>query len=459
MTETGADQIAIEHDASRIADLFHAIEDALSGNDAARVKALSLPLRAPDLADIITLLGPNDRIALIKALGDDLDFEVLSELDETVRDQLVEALPNEQLADAMRELDTDDALYVIEDMDEADKDEILSRLPRSESAALKRGFDYPEDSAGRLMQADFIAVPPFWSVGQTIDFMRETRDLPDTFSQIYVVDPSFHLLGIVKLDRLLRTKRPTPIKDIQDVEMTPVLDTSDQEDVAHLFKRYDLISAPVVDENNRMVGVITADDVVEVIASEAEEDIKLLGGVGDESLADSVLSATRSRFIWLLVNLATALLASAVIKLFDATIEQMVALAVLMPIVASMGGNAGTQTMTIAVRALATKELGPLNATRVIIREVSVGLLNGLIFSFIMAMVTLIWLGIAPLSLVIAAAMVFNMIAAALAGILIPLTLDKLGYDPAVASGVFVTTVTDVVGFFAFLGLAALWLH
>jgi len=459
MTETGADQIAIEHDASRIADLFHAIEDALSGNDAARVKALSLPLRAPDLADIITLLGPNDRIALIKALGDDLDFEVLSELDETVRDQLVEALPNEQLADAMRELDTDDALYVIEDMDEADKDEILSRLPRSESAALKRGFDYPEDSAGRLMQADFIAVPPFWSVGQTIDFMRETRDLPDTFSQIYVVDPSFHLLGIVKLDRLLRTKLPTPIKDIQDVEMTPVLDTSDQEDVAHLFKRYDLISAPVVDENNRMVGVITADDVVEVIASEAEEDIKLLGGVGDESLADSVLSATRSRFIWLLVNLATALLASAVIKLFDATIEQMVALAVLMPIVASMGGNAGTQTMTIAVRALATKELGPLNATRVIIREVSVGLLNGLIFSFIMAMVTLIWLGIAPLSLVIAAAMVFNMIAAALAGILIPLTLDKLGYDPAVASGVFVTTVTDVVGFFAFLGLAALWLH
>ena len=325
--------------------------------------------------------------------------------------------------------------------------------------ALKRGFEYPEDSAGRLMQSDFIAVPPFWSVGQTIDFMRETEDLPDTFSQIYVVDPSFHLHGIVKLDRLLRAKRPTLIESIQDDELMPVLDEQDQEDVARLFTRYDLISAPVVDANNRMVGVITADDVVEVIASEAEEDIKLLGGVGDESLADSVVSATQSRFVWLLVNLVTAILASAVIKLFDATIEQMVALAVLMPIVASMGGNAGTQTMTVAVRALATKELGPVNVTRVIYREVAVGLLNGLIFAFIMAMVVLVWLGIAPLSLVIAAAMVFNLVAAAAAGILIPLMLDRLGYDPAVASGVFVTTVTDVVGFFAFLGLAALWLN
>ncbi len=457
MSSAGDDTPAIESNQAQIAQLFHAIEDALISGDRAQAKALCAPLRSPDLADIIQLLSPVERVALIEALGPDFDFEVLSQLDESVRDQIVDVLPNQQIAEGMRELDTDDALYVIEDMDEVDKEEILSHLPNSESAALKRSFEYPEESAGRLMQSDFIAVPPFWTVGQTIDYMRETEDLPDTFSQIYVVDPGYRLLGVVQLDKLLRAKRPTTITDIQDPEPGAVLATQDQEEVARQFERYDLMSAPVVDKNQRLMGVVTVDDVVEVIQSEADEDIKLLAGVGDESLADSVLAATRSRFVWLLINLATAILASSVIKLFDATIEQMVALAVLMPIVASMGGNAGTQTMTIAVRALATQELGQVNAGRVIVKELSVGLLNGLAFALILAGVVVLWLGASALSVVIGAAMVFNMVAAALAGILIPLTLDRFGYDPAVASGVFVTTVTDVVGFFAFLGLASLW--
>ncbi len=455
---SSADEAPVpETNQAQFAQLFHAIENALISDDRALVKALSVPLRSPDLADIIQLLGPDERVALIEVLGADFDYEVLSQLDESVRDQIVGVLPNQQIAEGMRELDTDDALYVIEDMDDADKEEILSRLPNSESAALKRSFEYPEESAGRLMQSDFIAVAPFWTVGQTIDYMRETEDLPDVFSQIYVVDPGYRLLGVVQLDKLLRAKRPTTITDILDPEPGAVLATQDQEEVARQFERYDLMSAPVVDENQRLMGVVTVDDVVEVIQSEADEDIKLLAGVRDESLADSVLAAARSRFGWLLINLATAILASSVIKLFDATIEQMVALAVLMPIVASMGGNAGTQTMTIAVRALATQELGQVNAARVIVKELTVGLLNGIAFAIILALVVMAWLGASTLSAVIGAAMIFNMVAAALAGILIPLTLDRFGYDPAVASGVFVTTVTDVVGFFAFLGLASIW--
>jgi magnesium transporter len=301
-------------------------------------------------------------------------------------------------------------------------------------------------------------VPPFWTVGQVIDYMRETEDLPETFSDIYVVDPSYHVVGGVDLSRLLRTKREVPIEKIMAVDTEVVLATADQEAVARQFERYDLKSAPVVDANRRLVGVVTVDDVVEVIQEEAEEDLRRLGGVGDESVADNVVSAVRSRFLWLFINLGTALLASSVIKLFDATIEEMVALAVLMPIVASMGGNAATQTMTVAVRALATQELGPVNASRVVLREAYVGLVNGFLFATIMGLVVLAWFGIGTLGIVIAAAMICNFLAAALAGILIPLGLHRARFDPAVASGVFVTTVTDVVGFFAFLGFASVWL-
>jgi magnesium transporter len=306
------------------------------------------------------------------------------------------------------------------------------------------------------MQTDFVAVPQFWSVGQVIDHMREAEELPETFSDIFVIDPAFRVLGSVDLSRLLRTKRQVNIATIMDPDRHVVLATADQEEMARQFERYDLKSAPVVDANDRLVGVVTVDDVVEVIEEETEEDLRRLSGVGDESIADTVVPTVKSRFLWLLVNLGTALLASSVIKLFDASISQMVSLAVLMPIVASQGGNAGTQTMTVAVRALATRDLGPANMVRVILREASVGIVNGLLFGVLMGILVLLWFGAGKLGLVIAAAMLFNLLAAALAGILIPLAVHRLGFDPAVSSGVFVTTVTDVVGFFSFLSLATL---
>jgi magnesium transporter len=308
------------------------------------------------------------------------------------------------------------------------------------------------------MQGEFVAVAPYWTVGQVIDHARDTDDLPDSFSEIFVVDPAFRVLGSVELSRLLRTKRDVPVSEIMETDLHAVLATSDQEEAAHQFERYDLYSAPVVDTNNRLVGIITVDDVVDVIQSEADEDMRALGGVGDESLADSVLQTAQSRVPWLIVNLGTAVLASFVIKAFDATIEQMVALAVLMPIVASTGGNAGTQTMTVTVRALATNKLGAANAPRIITRETVVGLVNGLILSVLMASLVFLWFGSGKLGAVIGSAMIVNLLAAALAGILIPLTLDRFNLDPAPASGVFVTMVTDCVGFFAFLGLGSLFL-
>ena len=438
--------------------LVPAVAEAVAAGDAERVRALVSGLRAPDLATVIELLAPLARVDLIQTLGAEFDFEVLSELDPGVRDQLSEALPNELLARAVTQLETDDAAYVIEGMEAEDKAEILAQVPRDERALLERNLDYPEETAGRLMQADLVAVAPFWTVGQVIDFMRETDDLPDDFSEIFVVDPSYKVLGSVDLSRVLRSKRHVKVDEIMDRDRATVLATADQDEVARKFQRYDLMSAPVVDENQRLVGVLTVDDVVEVITDEAEADIKALAGVGTESMNDTVAATARSRVPWLVVNLGTAIIASLVIKQFDATIEQMVALAVLMPIVASMGGNAGTQTMTVTVRALATDKLGRVNAMRVILREAGVGLLNGLVLSILMAVVVLIWFGSSGRGLVIAAAMIVNLMAAALAGILIPLAFHELKLDPAPAAGVFVTMVTDVVGFFAFLGLATLWL-
>lgn len=443
-------------DAISVADLVRDVALALHDGDSRRAAELVIKLHPRDLADVIELLSGEHRVALIQALGPAFNYEVLSEIDEAVRDQLSEALPNELLARAVTELDTDDAAYLIENLEQEDRDEILSQLPKGERAVLERQLDYPEDSAGRLMQSDFVAVAPYWTTEQVIEHARETDDLPDSFSEIFVVDPAFRVIGSVELSRLLRTKRDVPISDIMETDLDTVLATADQEEVAREFERYDLFSAPVVDENGKLVGVITVDDIVEVIQDEADEDMRALGGVGDESLADSVMATAKSRVPWLIVNLGTAVLASFVIGLFDATIEQMVALAVLMPIVASMGGNAGTQTMTVTVRALATNKLGAANAARIISRETLVGLLNGLILSIIMAMIVFVWFGSSRLGAVIGVAMVVNLLAAALAGILIPLALDRLKLDPAPASGVFVTMVTDCVGFFAFLGLASL---
>lgn len=438
--------------------LVEPVRAVLVAGDTEKLRLIADDLFAADLADVIELLEPNERIKLIEALGPAFDYEVFSELDETVRDQLSEALPNEFLAEAVKKLDTDDAAYLLEGLEESDQQEILAQLDKGDRAALERNLEYPEETAGRLMQADLVAVPPFWNIGQVTDFMRDNDDLPDHFSEIFVVDPTFRVLGSVDLSRLLRTKRDITIDQIMDPDRHLVLATEDQEEVAKQFKRYDLMSAPVVDENNRLVGVVTVDDVVDVMQEEAEEDIKALAGVGDESLTDSVLETVRSRVPWLIVNLGTAILGSLVIQTFDATIEQMVALAVLLPIVASMGGNAGTQTMTVTVRALATNKLGRVNARRVITREAFVGLANGLILSLILALAVFLWFGSGMLGGVIAAALIVNLFSAALAGILIPLLMDRFDLDPAPASGVFVTMVTDVVGFFAFLGLASIWL-
>lgn len=440
--------------AARVADFTAAI----AGQDLDRVRELASGLRAPDLADVLELLGADERVTLIQTLGASFDPEVLSELDAGVRDQLFEALPKDFLANAVSQLETDDAAYVMEGLEEAEKQDLLARMPVSDRVALERNLEYPEETAGRLMQTNFVAVPPFWTVGQVIDHMREADDLPETFSDIFVVDPAYRVLGSVDLSRLLRSKRQVTVETIMDRDKHIIAATADQEEIAREFERYDLKSAPVADEHGRLVGAVTVDDVVEVIQEETEEDLRRLAGVGDESLADSVINTVRNRIQWLALNLVTAMLSASVIKLFDASIEQMVALAVLMPIVASMGGNAATQTMAVAVRALATRELGRVNARRVILREASVGLINGVVLASLLALVVYVVFGRGTLGAVIAAAMIFNLFAAALAGILIPLGLNRLGFDPAVASGVFVTMVTDVVGFFAFLGLATLFL-
>jgi magnesium transporter len=454
----GEVQLRDEEGALR-SDFLHAVEAALEAHDAQRVRELTLKLHEADLADLIQLLRPDQRAPLIAMLGRDFNAAALSELDEGVRNQVLEAMSTEKVAEALQQLDSDEAVYLIEDLDKQDQSDILAKLPSLERAALERSLEYPEDSAGRIMQTDLIAVPPFWSVGQTLDHLRDAPDLPDRFYEIFVVDPAYRLVGSVALDRLLRSKRPVTIEAITERDVHPILAGADQEEVARQFERYNLTSTPVVDEGQRLVGVITADDVVEVIQEEASEDILRLGGVAGESVSDPVWQTARHRFIWLFVNLGTAILASGVISLFDATIQQMVALAVLMPIVASMGGNAGTQTMTVAVRALATQDRGPVNVARVIGRETVVGLFNGLVFALIMGAIAFFWFGSGQLGLVIGAAMIINLFVAALSGILIPLGLEALGLDPAIASGVFVTMMTDCVGFFAFLGLAALWLR
>ncbi|MCW7545037.1 MAG: magnesium transporter [Aurantimonas coralicida] len=433
------------------------IEAAIDGENPAYLREEVGRLHESELGDLLEALDNDARQSLVRLMGDEFDYTALTEVDEAIRLSIVDAMPNAQVAEALRELDSDDAVYILEDLDEEDRKEILDRLPFRERIRLRRSLEYPEESAGRRMQTEFVAVPPFWTVGQTIDYMRDEEELPESFAQIFVIDPSFKLQGAVDLDRILRAKRPEKIEDIMHETRHAIPAEMDQEEAAQIIEQYDLLSAAVVDENERLVGILTIDDVIDILQQEADEDIKRLGGVGDEEISDTVLTAARSRFSWLLINLATAILASCVIGLFDATIEQMVALAILMPIVASMGGNAGTQTMTVAVRALAARDIDLYNAGRIIRREALVGLLNGVLFALIIGLVAAVWFESAGLGGVIAVAMVVNMMAAALAGILIPLILDRFGADPAIASGTFVTTVTDVVGFFAFLGLAAFW--
>ena len=440
------------------ADYVEQVTQAIEAGDTDALRALVADLHEADVGALIEALEPEQRPRLVELLGLHFDFAALTEVDDAVREEILDELPPKTVAEGVRDLESDDAVTILESLPQDEQAQILRELPPPERVALARSLNYPESSAGRRMQDEFIAVSPQWTVGQAIDYMRETAELPERFYELYVVDDERRFLGAVPLDRLLRSKRPIPVSELMEPERRRVHADEDQEDVARLFQRYDLVAAPVVDANERLVGVITFDDIADVIQQEADEDIKALGGVThDEELSDTVWTIARGRFNWLLVNLATAFIASSVLALFEGQLQKMVALAVLAPIVASQGGNATTQTMTVAVRALATRDLTDANAWRVILRELMVGIVNGVAFAVITGAIAYAWFKVPGLGVVIGLAMICNLFAAALGGILIPLGLNRLKIDPAVASSPFVTTVTDVVGFFAFLSIATVW--
>lgn len=433
-----------------------AIQDAVEAEDAARLDELLEPLHPADIADLLEQIGRSDRRNLLRLWPDGIDGEILSELDEGIREEVIDQLSPAVLAEAVRELDTDDVVDILEDLEEEDHGRILGALEAADRVAVEKALSYPDYSAGRLMQREVVVAPNHWNVGQAIDYMRSNETLPAQFYHVILVDPRMKPQGYVTLGRVLSSRRDVLLKDIEEESFRTIEATEPEADVAYIFNQYHLISCPVVDENDRLVGVITIDDAMNVLDEEHEEDMLRMAGVGDEaSLSDTVWEATKGRAVWLFVNLLTAILASSVIGAFADEINKMVALAVLMPIVASMGGNAGTQTMTVAVRALATRDLTAQNALRVIRREAAVGALNGLVFGVLMALIAGVWFGVPMLAIVIGVAMVLTLIAAAAGGILIPMGLQRFGIDPALASGPFVTTVTDVVGFFAFLGLAS----
>ena len=435
-----------------------AILETVEAGDQAHLTQLMEPLHAADIADLLEQIGEDDRAALIRLYGQEFDGEILSELDESIREEVILILTPQVLTQAVRELDSDDVVDLIEDLEDAQQETILDALEETDRVAVEQALNWPEYSAGRLMQREVVMAPEHWTVGQAIDHLRATKeeDLPDQFYHIVMVDPRLHPVGNVTLGKLMRSRRDTRLADILEETFQIIPAMRDEGDVAYAFNQYHLISAPVVDEEGRLIGVITIDDAMAVLDEEHEEDILRLAGVGEGSLSDRVTETTKQRLPWLAVNLVTAIAASMVISQFEAAIAQIVALAVLMPIVASMGGNAGTQSLTVAVRAIATKDLTGSNVWRVIRREVLVGLVNGVIFAVIMGIVGVVWFGSPALGYVIATAMVINLVVAGLAGTGIPILLERFGIDPALASGAFVTTVTDVVGFFAFLGLAAL---
>jgi len=435
------------------------IVETVRSQDVDTVNAVLGDLSPADAAELVSKVGEDDRRELLDLYGDSLDPETFVEMDTELQRASLSAMPADQVAEIISAVESDDALELIESLDADFQKEILRKLSAKIRVAVQEGLSFPEDSAGRLMQREVVAVPEFWTVGKTIDYLRAAGDdLPEDFFDIFVVTPAYHIVGEVPLSRLARSKRDVKLQDLTLDDSRTIPAIMDQEDVAHIFRRDNLVSAPVVDENGRLLGVITIDDIVDVIDEEAQEDILALAGVDQGDLYRAVLATTSTRFRWLFLNLLTAILASVVISFFGATIEQIVALAILMPIVASMGGNAGTQALTVAVRALATKEISETNTMRVIWKEVLVGTLNGSIFAVIAGVMAAAWFGTPMLGVVIALAMAINLIVAGLFGAGIPIYLYRRGADPAVSSAVFLTTVTDVVGFFAFLGLAALLL-
>lgn len=435
--------------------VVNAAIDAAEAGDKAALHEVLEPLHAADIADLLEQVHGGDRSAILRLAGDYIDGEILSEIDEDIREEVIEELHPEVLAAAVQELESDDVVDLIEDLDEPQQEAILDVLDMVDRIAVEQALSYPEYSAGRLMQREVVIAPEHWTVGDTIDHLRAQTDLPDQFYHVILVDPRHKPTDYVTLGRLMSSRREVALKDITEESFRTFDVEEDEGDVAYAFNQYHLISAPVVDDEGRLVGVITIDDAMVVLDEEHEEDVLRLGGVGDESLSNSTLEIVKRRFPWLGVNLATAVLASIVISFFEDVLSAVVALAVLMPIVASMGGNAGTQSMTVAVRALATRDLTGSNALRVIRREALAGTLNGTIFAVVMGVIGFVWFGEPMIGVVIAIAMVINLLAAGLSGVLIPLAMEKSGVDPALASGTFVTTVTDVVGFFAFLGLAS----
>lgn len=439
------------------------LREALDRHDIEAVEALIVGLHTADLADLIEALLPAERQFLIEIAGPRLDPELLTFLAESVRDEIVGYLGTADVAAAVTELETDDAVDAVSSLDDPVQAEVLGQMAEDDRAALEEALALPEDSAGRLMEREFVCVPANWTVGDTIDFLREEADrggehLPENFYDIFVIDRDRHPVGIVSLSRILRTQPPVRLDALMDPDISTVPVGADQEDVANMFRQYDLASAPVIDEEGRIVGVITHDDVMDVIHEEAEEDILLLAGVKEDNIYNATLKTSRARISWLSISLVSAFAAAFVIWFFKATVEQIVVLAILMPIVSALGGNAGTQTMTVAVRAIAMKDLNRDNAMRVISKEVMVAALNGVALSLCVAMIAGFWFDSVGIGVIIAAALIITMLAAGVAGVIIPLALNRMGADPAVASGVFVITVTDVVGLFAFLGFGALFL-
>ncbi len=445
-----------ERDYALDPELVAGVVESLEAGDRIGVLALLRDLHIADIADLVEQIDAEDRRRLIELVWNDIDQEFLVEVEEGVRDEILAYLAPEKLAAVVKDLESDDVVYLLEDLEEEHRRQVLEALEPGDRAAVSMALEYPEYTAGRLMQGDFVKAPPFWTVGQMIDHLRVTEDLPEPFYDIIIVDPAAKPIGKVALGTLIGARRPVTLESLMSRHVRTIHVEDKQEDVAYAFHQYHLVSAPVVDDAGRAIGVITIDDAMEVLDEEAGEDILRLGGVGDEEISDDVWEITRRRLPWLVANLLTAILAAAVIGLFEATIQQVVALAILMPIVASMGGIAGTQSLTVAVRALATRDLTPTNAYRVIMRETGAGVVNGIVFAVLMGGVAWAWFGQPVIGGLIAVAMVINLIAAALSGTLIPLGLERAGIDPALASGTFVTTVTDVVGFFAFLGLATL---
>lgn len=432
-----------------------AILFAVERGDRAQLVDLMEDMHPADIADLLEQINAYDRRRLIQLYDQEFDGEILSELEESLREDVIAVLQPETLAEAVRDMDSDDVVDLVEDLDDAQQEAILDVLEDADRVAVEQALSYPEFSAGRLMQRETVWAPEHWTVGDAIDYMRDADELPEQFYHVILVDPRMHPVANVTLGKIMGAPRTTPLKNLAEEMFQVIPVTQDEGDVAYAFNQYHLISAPVIDEEERLIGVITIDDAMGVLDEEHEEDILRLAGVGEESsLSDSVMETTRQRLPWLAVNLVTAVLASLVIAQFEATIAQFVALAVLMPIVASMGGNAGTQSLTVAVRALATKDLTSANLWRVITREVLVGLFNGMVFAVTMAVIGIVWFGSPMLGVVISVAMVINLVVAGFAGTGIPVLLEKVGIDPALASGAFVTTVTDVVGFFSFLALA-----